>query len=145
MQFDEIWQQYDFTEAELRSMGWQFPYDYVLNLNYYWELNQTGNDSEVAAVEQPLKLILSSCIRLDVKLNPNPLGQTEPPPHLGTIVGWGQVTPSPWIQSLSLLESEWIHVFFDIGGNNKIEALARTLTVERLTQPPLATMLQPIA
>ncbi|GAB4287186.1 MAG: hypothetical protein Fur0025_20370 [Oscillatoriaceae cyanobacterium] len=139
MQFHEIWQQYDFTEAELLSMGWEFPYDYVLNLNYYWELNPRGNYAEAASVEQPLKLILKSCIRLDVKLNPNPLGQSEPLPNLGTIVGWGKVTPSPWLQSLSLPESEWIHLFFDIGGNNKIEALARAIGVERLTQPALAT------
>ncbi|WP_199247116.1 hypothetical protein [[Phormidium] sp. ETS-05] len=139
MQFHKIWQEYDFTEAELLSMGWEFPYDYVLNLNYYWELNPKGNDAEVASVEQPLKLILKSCIRLDVKLNPNPLGQTEPLPNLGTIVGWGQVTPSPWLESLSLPESEWIHVFFDIGGNNKIEALARAIGVEQLTQAVIAT------
>jgi hypothetical protein len=28
MNFEEIWQEYDFTEAELLSMGWQFPYNY---------------------------------------------------------------------------------------------------------------------
>lgn len=140
MQFEEIWQQYDFTEAELLSMGWQFPYDYVLNLNYYWELNGTDTGSEVASVDQPLKLILCSCIRLDVQINPNLQTETQPPQNLGTIVGWGQVTPSPWLETLSLPASDWIHLFFDIGGNNKIEAVMRSLSIEPLTQPSLATL-----
>ncbi|OCR01305.1 hypothetical protein BCD67_12355 [Oscillatoriales cyanobacterium USR001] len=45
-------------------MGWQFPYNYILNLNYYWELNPTNTNSEIATTEQPLKIILKSCIRL---------------------------------------------------------------------------------
>lgn len=44
MKFEEIWQQYDFTESELLSMGWQLPGDYVLHLNYYWdESGQVGD------------------------------------------------------------------------------------------------------
>lgn len=61
MNFEEIRQEYDFTEAELLSMGWQFPYNYILNLNYYWELNPSNTTSEIATTEQPLKLILKSC------------------------------------------------------------------------------------
>ena len=140
MQFEEIWQKYDFTEAELLSMGWQFPYDYVLNFNYYWELNPSSATSEVATEEQPLKLILESCIRLDVQLDPNPIGADRPPANLGTIAGWGKVTPSPWLQNLSLSADEWVHVFFEIGAKNKIEALARSLTIEQLTKPPLAAL-----
>ncbi len=70
MNFEEVWQQYDFTESELLSMGWQFPYDYVLNLNYYWQLNPTNSTSEVATNDQFLNIILKTCIRLDVQLNP---------------------------------------------------------------------------
>ncbi|MBZ8180505.1 hypothetical protein [Oscillatoria salina] len=138
MQFEEVWQEYDFTEAELLSMGWQFPNDYVLNLNYYWELNSSNNSSEVATVDQPLKLILQSCIRLEVRLNPNPIMASQTLTNLGTIVGWGQVNPSPWLEELSLTASEWIHLFFEIGGDNKIEALVRSLTIEQLAKPPLA-------
>ncbi|MCT7973940.1 hypothetical protein [Laspinema olomoucense] len=140
MQFQEIWQQYDFTESELLSMGWQFPYDYVLNLNYYWELNGRGSGSEVASVDQPMKLVLCSCIRLDVQINPNLETEIQPPQTLGTIVGWGQVKPSPWLESLSLSASDWTHLFFEIGGNNKIEAVMRSLSIEPLTQPALASL-----
>ena len=72
MNFEEIWQKYDFTEAELISMGWQLPYNYILNLNYYWQLNSTNTFPEVATTDQPLKLILQSCIRLNIELDPNP-------------------------------------------------------------------------
>lgn len=140
MQFEEVWQQYDFTEAELWSMGWQFPYDYVLNLNYYWELKGRGSASEVASVDQPLKLILCSCIRLDVQINSNLETETQPFQTLGTIVGWGQVTPSFWLENLSLPAFDWIHLFFEIGGNNKIEAVMRSLSIEQLTQPTLAPL-----
>ena len=138
MNFEKIWQQYDFTEAELLSMGWQFPYNYILNLNYYWQLNPTNTNPEIATTEQPLKLILKSCIRLDIQLNSNP-NELEPiPANLGTIIGWGKVTPSPWLENLSLSPDEWLHLFFDIGGNNKIEALCRLPAIEQLTQQPVA-------
>jgi hypothetical protein len=138
MNFEEIWQQYDFTEAELLSMGWQFPYNYILNLNYYWELNPTNTTSEIATTDQPLKLILKSCIRLDIQLNSNPDELEQIPANLGTIIGWGKVTPSPWLENLSLSPDEWLHLFFDIGGNNKIEALCQSIVVEELAKQSLA-------
>lgn len=138
MNFEEIWQQYDFTEAELLSMGWQFPYNYILNLNYYWELNPTNTTSEIATTEQPLKLILKSCIRLDIQLKSNPNELEQIPANLGTIIGWGKVTPSPWLENLSLSPDEWLHLFFDIGGNNKIEALCQSIVVEELAKQSLA-------
>ncbi len=138
MNFEEIWQQYDFTEAELLSMGWQFPYNYILNLNYYWELNPTNTNSEIATTEQPLKLILKSCIRLDIQLNSNPNELEQIPANLGTIIGWGKVTPSPWLENLSLSPDEWLHLFFDIGGNNKIEALCQSIVIEQLAKQSLA-------
>ncbi|MEA5527657.1 hypothetical protein [Nodularia spumigena] len=138
MNFEDIWEQYDFTEAELLSMGWEFPYNYVLNLNYYWELNPTNTNSEVATTEQPLKLILKSCIRLDIQFNSNPHNLEEVPANLGTITGWGQVSPSPWIGNLSLSPDEWLHLFFDIGGNNKIQAVCQSLVIEKVAQESLA-------
>ena len=140
MNFEEIWQQYDFTEAELLSMGWQFPYNYILNLNYYWELNPTNTNSEIATTEQPLKLILKSCIRLDIQLNSNPDDLERIPANLGTIIGWGKVTPSPWLENLSLSPDEWLHLFFDIGGNNKIEALCQSIVIEQLAKQSLAVI-----
>ncbi|MEH2266491.1 hypothetical protein [Nostoc sp.] len=137
MNFEEIWQQYDFTEAGLLSMGWQFPYNYILNLNYYWELNPNNTTSEISTTEQPLKLILKSCIRLDIQLNSNPNDLPEIPANLGTITGWGKVTPSPWIENLSLSPDEWLHLFFDIGGNNKIEVLCQSLVIEKIAQESL--------
>lgn len=129
MNFAEIWQQYDFTEAELLSIAWQPPQDCILNLNYYWELNSTDTAAEVATVDQPLKLVLVSCIRLEVKFLPEmpPQGAT-----MGTVIGWGRVTPSPWIENLGLPPADWLHLEFDIGGDNKIEALCRSLKVEEL-------------
>jgi len=141
MNFEEIWQQYDFTEAELLSMGWQFPYNYILNLNYYWELNPTNTTSEIASTEQPLKLILKSCIRLDIQLKSNPHELEQIPANLGTIIGWGKVTPSPWLENLSLSPDQWLHLFFDIGGNNKIEALCQSIVIEQLAQKSLALIL----
>lgn len=138
MNFEEIWQQYDFTEAELLSMGWQFPYDYILNLNYYWELNPTNTNSEIATTAQPVKLILKSCIRLDIQLNSNPDHLERIPANLGTIIGWGKVTPSPWLENLSLSPHEWLHLFFDIGGNNKIEALCQSIVIEQFAKQSLA-------
>lgn len=138
MNFEKIWQQYDFTEAELLSMEWQFPYNYVLNLNYYWELNPTNTNCEIATTEQPLKVILKSCIRLDIKLNSNPNELKQIPANLGTIIGWGKVTPSPWLENLSLSPDEWLHLFFDIGGNNKIEALCQSIVIEELAKQSLA-------
>ncbi|MFP4219409.1 MAG: hypothetical protein ACLFM4_06105 [Phormidium sp.] len=139
MQFDEVWQQYDFTEAELLGMGWQLPYNYVLHLNYYWDLNNPETTADVASVDQPIKLILNGCIHLDIQMQLTLNSETQPPAHLGTIVGWGQVTPSPWLAQRSLAASEWMHLFFDIGGNHKIEAIARSLSIESLTDFPLAT------
>jgi hypothetical protein len=138
MNFEEIWQEYDFTEAELLSMGWQFPYNYILNLNYYWELNPTNTNSEIATTEQPLKLILKSCMRLDIQLNSNPNELERIPANLGTIIGWGKVTPSPWLENLSLSPDEWLHLFFDLGGNNKIEALCQSIVIEQLAKQSLA-------
>jgi hypothetical protein len=138
MNFEEIWQQYDFTESELLSMGWQFPYNYILNLNYYWELNPTNTNSEIATTEQHLKLILKSCIRLDIQLNSNPNELEQIPANFGTITGWGKVTPSPWLENLSLSPDEWLHLFFDIGGNNKIEALCQSIVIEELAKQSLA-------
>lgn len=137
MQFEEIWQQDDFTESELLSMNWQPPNDYILNLNYYWELNSPDSEVEVATVEQPLKLLLHSCIRVNVQLNHHYDEHSIAPTHLGTIVGWRQVTPSSWIENLGLLPENWLHLEFDIGGDNKIEALCNSLTVEELTTPPM--------
>jgi len=138
MNFEEIWQQYDFTESELLSMGWQFPYNYILNLNYYWELNPTNTTSEIATTEQHLKLILKSCIRLDIQLNSNPDDLEQIPANLGTVIGWGKVTPSPWLENLSLSPDEWLHLFFDLGGNNKIEALCQSIVIEELAKQSLA-------
>jgi hypothetical protein len=138
MNFEEIWQEYDFTESELLSMGWQFPYNYILNLNYYWELNPTSTNSEISTTEQPLKLILKSCIRLDIQFNSNPNELEQIPANLGTIIGWGKVTPSPWLENLSLSPDEWLHLFFDIGGNNKIEALCQSIVIEQLAKQSLA-------
>jgi hypothetical protein len=138
MNFEEIWQQYDFTESELLSMGWQFPYNYILNLNYYWELNPTNTTSEIATTEQHLKLILKSCIRLDIQLNSTPDDLEQIPANLGTVIGWGKVTPSPWLENLSLSPDEWLHLFFDIGGNNKIEALCQSIVIEELAKQSLA-------
>ncbi len=139
MNFTEIWQQYDFTEAELLSMNWQPPNDYILNLNYYWELN--SSEAEVATVDQPLKVTLVSCIRLQVEFLPQIsffAGDTSTnPKNLGTIVGWRQVTPSPWIENLGLSQENWLHLEFNIGKENKIEALCHSLTVEQVTTQEL--------
>ncbi|MBC6477494.1 MAG: hypothetical protein GDA56_06585 [Hormoscilla sp. GM7CHS1pb] len=76
-------------------MGWQLPGDYVLHLNYYWD--EWG---QVSDRSRPLTVILLDCTRLTVQLNP-----TRPKSgyqsHLGTIVGWGLVTPSEWLRSFS--------------------------------------------
>jgi hypothetical protein len=56
----------------------------------------------------------------------------------GTIVGWEQVTPSAWLENLSLSSNEWLHLLFEIGGNNKIEAVCRSLVIEQLATQPLA-------
>jgi hypothetical protein len=69
MNFAETWQQYDFTEAELLSITWQPPNHCILHLNYYWELNSTDATTEVAATDQPLQLVLYSCIRLEVQFS----------------------------------------------------------------------------
>jgi len=132
MNFAEIWQQYDFTEAELLSITWQPPQDCILNLNYYWELNSTDTAAEVATVDQPLKLALVSCIRLEVQFLPEMLPVRGAHPTMGTVVGWGRVTPSPWIEELDLPPADWLHLEFDVGGDNKIEALCRSLKVEQL-------------
>ncbi|MCL1464043.1 hypothetical protein [Argonema galeatum] len=132
MNFEEIWQEYDFTEAELLSMGWQLPNDYILNFNYYWQLKPNNTSLRVASADQPLNLILKSCIRLDVKLNPNADFIDKLPANLGTIIGWGKITPSPWLENLCLPPQEWIHLFFDIGGDNRIEAVCRGMTIEQL-------------
>lgn len=59
---------------------------------------------------------------------------------MGTIVGWGQVTPSPWIENLGLPAADWLHLEFEIGGDNKIKALCRSLKVEQLTvRSPILT------
>jgi len=45
MRFEEAWEQYDFTESEIMSMSWEIPLNYVLKVNYYWNLtseNQPG-------------------------------------------------------------------------------------------------------
>jgi hypothetical protein len=94
--------------------------------------------SEVATTDQFFNIILKTCIRLDVQLNPNPDELNQKPTNLGTIVGWGQVAPSPWLENLSLSPNEWLHLFLDIGGNNKIEAVCRSLVIEQLVKQPLA-------
>jgi hypothetical protein len=73
---------------------------------------------------------------LDIHYNPNELKQI--PANLGTIIGWGKVTPSPWLENLSLSPDEWLHLFFDIGGNNKIEALCQSIVIEQLAAQSLA-------
>lgn len=146
MQFEEIWQQYDFTEAELLSMTWHPPNDYILNLNYYWELNSPDDsEAEVATVDQPLQLLLHSCIRVNVQLNHHHDGHSIAPTNLGTIVGWRQVTPSSWVKNLGLLPENWLHLEFDIGGDNKIEALCHSLSVEQLTAPKMEKPRNPVS
>lgn len=130
MQFEQIWQEYDFTESELLSMGWQAPNNYILNLNYYWELNPKNETDEIATENQPLKLILSSCIHLDVQFNPEINDSNSIPLNLGTIVGWGRVQPSSWLKNLALSPNDWLHLFFDLGGENRIEILARSLDLQ---------------
>ncbi|MEQ9550051.1 MAG: hypothetical protein RIM23_10575 [Coleofasciculus sp. G3-WIS-01] len=132
--FEEIWQQYDFVDSELLSMEWQFPYDYIFNLNYYWELNSTNYFPEVATTDQPLKLILKSCIRLDIQRYPTRDRLEPTPANFSTIIRWGKVTPSPWLEDLSFSPDDWLHLFFDIGGNKKIEALCRSLVIEQLAK-----------
>ncbi|WP_083620468.1 hypothetical protein [Planktothrix serta] len=132
MNFEKIWQQYDFTESELLSMGLQLPYDYVLNINYYWQLNSNSTNTEIATTDQMFQLILKSCIHVDIQFNVNQDELNSIPTHLGTIVGWGRVIPSSWIQSQSLSEQEWLHLFFEIGGNNRIELVCKSLVVEHL-------------
>jgi hypothetical protein len=132
MNFEKIWQQYDFTESELLSMGWVTPYDYVLNINYYWQLNSNSTNTEIATKDQMFRLILKSCIHVDIQFNVNEDELNSIPTHLGTIVGWGRVTHSSWIQSQSLSEQEWLHLFFEIGGNNRIDLVCKSLVVEDL-------------
>lgn len=125
MNFEQIWQQYDFTEAELLNMGWQLPGDYVLHLNYYWD--EWG---QVSDRDRPLTVILLDCTRLTVQLNP-----TRPKSgyqsHLGTIVGWGLVTPSEWLLPQKVAEDLWLHLRFEIGSDSFIEALCRSLAVQQ--------------
>ena len=83
---------------------------------------------------QPLKLILKSCIRLDLQLYPTPDHLEPSPANLGTIIGWGKVIPSPWLEDLSLSPNDWLHLFFDIGANNKIEVLCRSLVIEQVAK-----------
>jgi hypothetical protein len=78
---------------------------------------------------------------LDIQLNPNPDDFNQIPTNLGTIIGWGKVNPSPWIENLSLSPDEWLHLFFDIGTHNKIEALCHSLVIEQLVEQPLALSL----
>lgn len=132
MNFEKIWQQYDFTESELLSMGLVAPYDYVLNINYYWQLNSNSTNTEIATTDQLFQIILKSCIHVDIQFNVNQDELNSIPTHLGTIVGWGRVIPSSWIQSQSLSEQEWLHLFFEIGGNNRIELVCKSLVVEHL-------------
>lgn len=132
MNFEKIWQQYDFTESELLSMGLVAPYDYVLNINYYWQLNSNSTNTEIATTDQMFQLILKSCIHVDIQFNVNQDELNSIPTHLGTIVGWGRVMPSSWIQSQGISEQEWLHLFFEIGGNNRIELVCKSLVVEHL-------------
>ncbi len=134
MNFTEIWQKYDFTEAELLSMNWQFPNNYILNLNYYWELD--SSEAEVATVDQPLKVTLVSCTHLQIEFSPQIglVANVTSAKNLGTIVGWRQVTPSSWIDNLGLSPENWLHLEFNIGKGNKIEAICRSLTVEVATE-----------
>ncbi len=132
MNFEKIWQQYDFTESELLSMGLVAPYDYVLNINYYWQLNSNSTNTEIATKDQMFRLILKSCIHVDIQFNVNQDELNSIPTHLGTIVGWGRVIDSSWIQSQSLSEQEWLHLFFEIGGDNRIDLVCKSLVVEDL-------------
>jgi len=119
-------------------MGWQFSYNYILNLNYYWERNLSHKDSEFFTPEQPLILLLKSCILLDIKLNSNLNELERIPANIGTIIGWDKVNPSPGLENLSLSPDEWLHLFFDIGGNNKIEALCQSIVIKKLAKQSLA-------
>lgn len=134
MNFTEIWQKYDFTEAELLSMNWQFPNNYILNLNYYWELD--SSEAEVATVDQLLKVTLVSCTHLQIEFLPqiDLVANVTSAKNLGTIVGWRQVTPSSWIDNLGLSPENWLHLEFNIGKGNKIEAICRSLKVEVATE-----------
>ena len=141
MRFEEVWEQYDFTESEIISIGWEFPLSYVLKVNYYWDLtseNQPGQGATVAADDQWLSLVLQDCIRLyfDSANNIKSLALLSTdvdfirPANFGTIVGWGVVTPSPWLEELGLTPNEWSHIFFH-GANGKTEVLCRSLMVRR--------------
>jgi len=141
MRFEEAWEQYDFTESEIISIGWDFPLSYVLKVNYYWDLtseSQPGQGATVATDDQWLSLVLQNCIRLYFESAKNieslALLSTDVdfirPANFGTIVGWGLVTPSPWLEELGLTPNEWSHIFFH-GANGKMEVLCRSLFVRR--------------
>jgi len=126
MNFEQVWQQYDFTEAELLNMGWRLPGDYVLHLNYYWD--EWG---QVSDRDRLLTVILQECTHLNVQLNPTRPKPGSTPSHLGTIVGWGLVTPSEWLLCQQLAATEWLHLRFQIGSDSFIEALCRSLAVQQ--------------
>ena len=142
MRFEEAWEQYDFSESEIISMFWEIPLNYVLKVNYYWDLTSESLPGQVATVatdDQWLSLVLQDCIRLyfdgATKIESLALLSTDVdfirPANFGTIVGWGLVTPSPWLEELRLTPEEWSHIFFQIGANGKIEVLCRSLIVRR--------------
>jgi len=92
----------------------------------------------VATNDQWLSLVLQDCIRLysdsATNIESLPLLSTDVdfirPANFGTIVGWGLVTPSPWLEELGLTPNEWSHIFFH-GANGKMEVLCRSLFVRR--------------
>ncbi|MEG3929728.1 MULTISPECIES: hypothetical protein [unclassified Microcoleus] len=53
-----------------------------------------------------------------------------------------ELTASAWISTParggSNSPDQWLHLFFDIGGNNKIEALCQSIVIEQLAKQSLA-------
>lgn len=134
MQFEDAWQQYDLTESELLRMEWRSPLHYVLHVNYYWNLDATHAAEQVASEDQPLDIVLQDCIRLHVEFGGVVPGQTEYT-SFGTIVGWGRVEPSPWLQALKLPSAEWLHLFFQIGTSSRVEVLCHSIAIQRQKRP----------
>jgi hypothetical protein len=132
MQFEDIWQRYDLTEAELTGMEWRSPLQYVLHVNYYWDLADPDGSAQVATEDQPVEIVLEACTQLNVHFDQAAAQQTAPS-NFGTIVGWGRVDASPWLQAAQLTPSEWLHLFFQIGGGSRIEALCRSISVRRIS------------
>lgn len=126
MDFQQAWQRYDFTESEILAMRWANATDYVLELNYYWELGAKPSRGP-APHDQPVTVTLQNCVMLlvDYGAAVQPLSSA----NFGTIVGWGRVDPSPWITQHAADGQGWLHLFFQIGATDRIEMVCRGLDV----------------